>query len=167
MNWMRTHRCDIRGAAMADRHYSRRRHGTPQFVPPGRCVVLMNVDRTALWVTSWPMFVKRSWCPDAWMCSLFRNESSVLSSDLIVEAVAATKFAWPDVPTDGFVTVIDPRKVRSTNPGCCYQKAGWTRLHERTKGGHVIFQLRPEDMPEAQPWIGFNEQPSLFDMEAA
>jgi len=42
---------------LADRHYNRQKIGAPQFVPPGRCVVLLTEQATALWVTSWAGFV--------------------------------------------------------------------------------------------------------------
>jgi hypothetical protein len=59
-------------------------------------------------------------------CTLFRNEGSHLSSDLIREAVGLTVAKWGR-PTDGLVTYIAHGKVRSVNPGCCFKKAGWRR----------------------------------------
>jgi len=155
MHWHASHRADPLALPLADRHYSRQKPGTPQFVPPGRCLVLLNQDVTALWVTSWPFtrWVRHAWA-GAWVCSFFRNESPHLSSDLIVDAVAATRWYWPDVPALGIVTFIDPAKVRSTNPGFCYRSAGWTRLRETTKGGLIVYQLLPRDMPSAEPFNG-------------
>ena len=54
MNWRLSHRADARALPIADRHYNRQKVGTPQFVPPGRCLVLLTEDAGALWVTSWP-----------------------------------------------------------------------------------------------------------------
>lgn len=46
--WHLSHRFDPRAVAIADRHYNRQKPGTPQFVPPGRCKVLLteNADAT-------------------------------------------------------------------------------------------------------------------------
>lgn len=52
MNWTLSHRFDPAAVQIADRHYNRQKVGTPQFVPPGRCMVLLGGP--ALWVTSWP-----------------------------------------------------------------------------------------------------------------
>src|SRR5207237_4162027 len=100
MIWMESHRADPRALPLADRHYNRRKVGSPQFVPPGRCVVLLTAKADALWVTSWPFaeYVRHAWA-GAWVCSLFRNESSALSSELITEAVAATRFLFGDPPS--------------------------------------------------------------------
>jgi hypothetical protein len=38
-----------RARALADRTYSRRKAGAPQFVPPGRCLVLLASHADALW----------------------------------------------------------------------------------------------------------------------
>ena len=54
MRWHLSHRADPRAVALADRHYSRQKPGTPQFVKPGRCLVLLTEPPQALWVTSWP-----------------------------------------------------------------------------------------------------------------
>lgn len=144
--WWESHRADRRSVAIADRHYNRQKIGSPQFVPPGRCVVLRHDDE-ALWVTSWPFaeYVKHAWA-GAWVNSLFRNESGALSSELIVEAVALTRSIW-DPPELGIVTFVDAEKVRrKRDPGRCYRRAGWTHVGF-TAGGLWAFQLRPEDMP--------------------
>ena len=57
--------------SLADRYYNRQARGAAQFVPPGRCPVLLTADRSAVWVTSWPLaeYVRHAW-PGAWVCSL-------------------------------------------------------------------------------------------------
>lgn len=133
--------------ALADRHYSRQKPGTPQFVPPGRCLVLLAPD--ALWVTSWPFaeWVRHRWA-GAWVCSLFRNEGDELSSDLIREAVAATRWRWPEVPELGMVTFVDAGKVRhKRDPGRCFLRAGFAKAG-KTQGGLVALQMLPHSMPE-------------------
>ena len=52
MVWSMSHRADKDCLPLADRHYNRQKPGTPQLVPPGRCVVLKAEG--AVWVTSWP-----------------------------------------------------------------------------------------------------------------
>jgi hypothetical protein len=81
--WRMSDRFHPAALPLADRHYNRQKIGSPQFVPPGRCLVLQTADRSALWVTSWPyaQFVRHAW-PGAWVNSLFRNEGNHLSSDL-------------------------------------------------------------------------------------
>lgn len=140
---------------LADRHYNRRKVGSPQFVPPGRCVVLKTPDLRALWTSSWPFaeYVRHAW-PGAWVNSLFRNEGAGLSSELIREAVAATRACWPEVPALGIVTFVDASKTRhKRDPGRCYRKAGFRHVGF-TKGGLWAFQMLPADMPEAdQPLL--------------
>src|SRR5687767_14050974 len=100
MRWHLSHRADPREVAIADRHYNRQKVGAPQFVPPGRCLVLLTADADAFWVTSWPFaeYVRHAWA-GAWVCSAFRNESLHLSSSLIREAISATCAVWepPDL----------------------------------------------------------------------
>jgi hypothetical protein len=73
--WRLSHRADPEAVAIADRHYNRQKPGTPQFVPPGRCLVLVATEGVALWVTSWPFaeYVRHRW-PGAWVNSCFRRE---------------------------------------------------------------------------------------------
>ena len=144
--WRKSHRADKRALPLADRHYNRQKPGSPQFVPPGRCLVLLTENADALWVTSWPHaeYVKHAWA-GAWMNSLFRNESAYLSSYLIREAVKCTYEYWPDIPELGMITFVDSRKIRSTNPGYCYLKAGFEHVGY-TRGGLHAFQLLPHRM---------------------
>ena len=152
MPWYVSHRADPNALPLADRHYSRQKPGTPQFVPPGRCFVLLSLDHSALWVTSWPFaqYVRHAWA-GARMNSFFRNEGQMLSSDLIRAAVAATRAHWPEVPPLGLVTFVDARKTKKKrDPGRCYRKAGFRHVGF-SKGGLWAFQLLPEEMPLPLP----------------
>lgn len=113
MRWHLSHRGDKRALPLADRHYNRQKPGSPQFVPPGRCLVLLTKNADAVWVTSWPFaqFVKHAWA-GAWMNSLFRKECSGHASDLIREAVAATRAVYGEPPALGMVSFVDAKKVR-------------------------------------------------------
>jgi len=155
MNWKLSHRFDKRALPLADRHYNRRKPGSPQFVPPGRCLVLLTMEEHAVWVTSWPFaqYVRHKW-PGAWVNSLFRREEGPKASDLILEAVSATRWRWPEVPALGMITFVDARKVRKKrDPGRCYIRAGFKHVGH-SKDGKLAFQLLPEDMPEAVPPAG-------------
>lgn len=96
MIWCESHKYDPRALPLADRHYNRRKPGSPQFAPPGRAVILLAPNADAVWITSWPFaqYVRHDWA-GAWVNSLFRNESAALSSDLIRQAIAATLSEWP------------------------------------------------------------------------
>lgn len=167
-----SYRASPRGRRIADRHYNRQKVGALQFVPPGACLVLVTACGRALWITSAPIaaYVKHAWA-GAWVNSAFRNEGAGLSSELIREAVAATRALWT-APELGMVTFVDAGKVRrKRDPGRCYLRAGFVRAdrcgacHEdtfaaeglcpwcgadaigRTKDGLLAFQMRPNDMP--------------------
>lgn len=158
MMWSMSHRADPWACRMADRHYNRQKIGSPQFVPPGRCLVLRAETETgsALWTTSWPFaeYVKHDWA-GAWVNSLFRSEGAGVASELIRKAIAATRHFW-EPPGLGMVTFVDPRavsgvKVRGeTIYGFGYFKAGFRHVGF-TKGGLWAWQLLPEDMPDAEP----------------
>lgn len=153
MPWRMSWRADPAGRALADRHYNRQQPGTRQFVPPGRAFVLMAGNQ-AVWVTSWPFarYTKHEWA-GAWVNSLFRNEGAGLSSDLIVEAVACTRWHWGDPPALGMVTFIDVTEIRhKRDPGRCYRRAGFVPVGH-TKGGLLTLQLLPQRMPSARPAV--------------
>lgn len=152
MRWALSDRADPPAVALADRHYSRQKVGRRQFVPPGACVVLLETSGRAVWVTAWPQaeYVLHDWA-GAWVCSIFRNESEHRSSDLIREAVAATRSRWPEPPALGLVTFIDPTKVRrKRDPGRCFRRAGFVDAGY-TRGGLIVLQLLPAAMPEPEP----------------
>jgi hypothetical protein len=153
--WRYSNRFEARSRAIADRHYNRQKIGTDQFVPPGRCCVFYAGTRTgeAFWVTSWPFaeWVKHAWA-GAWVCSAFRNEGAGLASDLIRQAVAATRSVLGEPPELGMITFIDRAKVKATKVrsrdvwGWTYRKAGFVEAGE-TKGGLLALQLLPDAMP--------------------
>jgi hypothetical protein len=152
MLWRLSYRAEPAAAHLADRHYNRQKIGAPQFVPPGRCLVLLDEKETSLWVTSWafPEFVKHRW-PGAWINSLFRREDGALPSDLIRDAISATRWAYGEPPSLGMVTFIDRDKVRPRRAGYgrCYLKAGFEEDGE-TEGGLLALRMKPEKMPQAR-----------------
>jgi hypothetical protein len=174
--WAKSWRADPRANRLAKNHYTVQTPDSKQFVPPGRCLVLATPDYDALWVTSYPMaeYVRHAW-RGAWVCSLFRNEAPerYLSSDLVRQAVAATRAHWPDVPPLGMITFIDTDKTRpKRDPGRCYTKAGFLPAYcpehapldlilercaacqSRSVGGLVALQMLPAEMPEPEPALG-------------
>ena len=153
MIWSISSRASLAPRLLADRHYNRQKVGSPQFVPPGRCVVLWAPS--CVWVTSWPFarYVKHQWA-GAWMNSLFRREDGPLASELIRDAVAVTRWVWPAVPELGMVTFVDASRTRrKRDPGRCYRKAGFKHVGF-TKGGLWAFQMLPADMPEPEAPFG-------------
>lgn len=153
MRWVRSWRADPRVRAVADRHYNRQKVGAPQFVPPGSCLVLRTPESGAMWVTSWPIaeYVKHRW-GGYWVNSAFRNERPDLyrSSELIREAVAATRAWYGGRPVPGMVSFVDPRKVRrKRDPGRCFVRAGFEYDGTTVQDGLLAFVLRPERMPES------------------
>jgi hypothetical protein len=156
--WRLSTRADSFARDIADRHYNRQKVGAPQFVPPGRCLVLTAETETgrALWVTSWPFadYVQHSWA-GAWVCSAFRNEGAGRSSVLIKQAVAATRAFYGQPPELGMITFVDRSQTRpKANPGHCYIIAGFRPCGE-TKGGLAALQMLPERMPKPEAALGF------------
>lgn len=153
--WCVSHRADPAAAKLADRHYNRQHIGSPQFAPTGSCAVFLTICGRAFWVTSNPKaeWVKHAWA-GAWVCSAFRSEGAGRASELIVAAVRATRAHYGDPPTLGMVSFIDrgkvkPIKVRGEPTwGWTYRKAGFVYAGE-TKGGLMVMQLHPVDMPQA------------------
>ena len=145
---MITHQYDSRAARLADRHYSRQKPGTAKFTPPGRKLVLVTEDASAVWVTSWPFaeYVHRDY-KDAWICTIFRNESPLLSSNLIREAVAITRWKYGEPPASGMITMVDPHKVQAEIPGWCFRRAKFHHVGETKRAGLLILQLTPARMP--------------------
>lgn len=162
--WRVSHRAEPRAVAIADRHYNRQKVGSPQFVPPGACLVLWAPG--CAWTTSWPKaeYVRHRWA-GAWVNSLFRKEVEGRASEYIRAAVAATLAEWPDPPALGMITFVDAEKVRhKRDPGRCYLRAGFKRVGY-TEGGLHALQLLPVDMPAPEPAIGMTAR--LFALRPA
>ena len=150
MLWTLSHRADPFARDIADRHYNRQKVGAPQFVPPGRCLVLKALTPTgrAFWFTSWPFaeYVKHAWA-GAWVCSAFRNEGAALSSELIRDALAATRAKFGEPPELGMITFVDASKVmKKRDFGYCYIRAGFRHVGFTKAGLHALQILEP-DMP--------------------
>jgi hypothetical protein len=151
--WRRSHRFDTPARLIADRHYSRQKPGSPQFMPPGSCRVLIAANSKAIFGLSFPKaeFVKHAWA-GAWICSIFRNEEAgPLASQMIREAMAIMQTEY-DVPALGCVTFVDPKMVPGILvhgervKGFCFWKAGFRAVGE-TKSGKIAWQLLPSGMP--------------------
>jgi hypothetical protein len=113
----------------------------------------------AYWVTSWPFaeYTKHAWA-GAWICSAFRREGGdMLASDMIREAVAATRWRWPEVPDLGMVSFVDATKVRrKRDAGRCFLRAGFERVG-MTGSGLIALRLAPDQMPDAEAPIHAGE----------
>jgi len=128
--WQRVRRTDPRARRLADRHYSRQTPGAAEFMASGRTLVLLAELSGAFAV--WgaienldPVGNRR------WRCSIFRNETLILSSALIEEATERTYAFWlrhySGLPSVPLTTEVDPERVlRKRDPGRCFRRAGWT-----------------------------------------
>jgi hypothetical protein len=126
---------------MYNRHYSAYQYKDGRvrklFCGPGEKMVLLSINKDALFV--WRKFIDKSG-QQGINCAVFRNEGSILSSDLIKEAVDLAKKRWKN---QRFYTYVNAKKIKSTNPGYCFQKAGWKKCGT-TKGGLIILELDNE-----------------------
>lgn len=135
--WIQIKDGDERGNAIYRRHYSARHYKNrcPKlFVGPGEKMVLITANCDALFV--WRKF--RSMDNQTGVnCAVFRNESGLLSSRLINEAVQMARQRWPH---ERLYTYVNPGKVQSNNPGYCFKVSGWT-IAGHTKRGLLILEL--------------------------
>jgi len=124
--WIEVRDGDHTAAALFDRHYSRNRNavGDPRVAGPGEKMVLLTPCARALFV--WRKFITKdpSAGPEDVNCAIFRNEGAGLSSELIR---AAMPLAWAKWGWQRCYTYVNPRRVRSSNPGYCFLMAGWRR----------------------------------------
>lgn len=138
---------DPRGRFMLDAHYSgyhyRDGRRPKLFVGPGEKVVLMTSDSLALFV--WRKFINPAG-ENGINCAIFRNTGPHLSSLLILEA---EQHAWTRWPGERLYTYVNPRKIKSNNPGYCFKLAGW-RVCGETKINKLLIleKIAPEIAPE-------------------
>lgn len=140
MAWLITDKGDQDARLLADRHYSRRTPGSPQFCRNGQNLVFITDAADAAWVTFRPTPGKavRQDGLDAWECSLFRNEGPHLSSSLIREAVPLTWSLWGPAPAGGIITYVRPECVASGLPGYCFRRAGWRHVGSSADGKPIF-----------------------------
>lgn len=133
---MRTNKFDAECAALADQHYSRQHVGSPQFMPPGRTMILRDAEGSV--VFGWLYQQQRDDGQEGYNCTIFRNTGTRLSSEIIREAEAEVWDVWGRAR---LFTYIDERKV-SANPGYCFKKAGWT-VCGKSKSGKLLLEKYP------------------------
>jgi hypothetical protein len=130
---------------MADKHYSRQTPGSRQFMPPGQTIVLVHevdifhIDALWGWHRPHPKArVKSMHGLDGWTCTIFRNESPILSSDLIFDAEES--LAHETCGPDGLLTYVWDEKIKSTNPGFCFKQAGYVAIGRSKDGKKTLLQ---------------------------
>lgn len=116
-------------------------------MPPGQTIVLLE-KHTERAVFGW-------WRPDpasglramnnldGWTCTIFRNESTVRSSDLIKDAERVFEELALDIGPDGLLTYVWDKRVRSTNPGFCFKCAGWRAIGRSADRRKTLLQKHP------------------------
>ena len=123
--WIQVKEGNSTGRALFHRHYSyrpRKDGNMPKlFVGPGEKMVLLTPCARALFV--WRRFISDDG-QNGVNCAVFRNEGAGLSSDLIREADVLAWLRWPG---ERHYTYVNTRKVRGSNPGYCFIKAGWEK----------------------------------------
>ena len=123
--WILTKDGNINALQIMKRHYSWHEYkdgrNHKRFVGPGERMVLLEKNLDALFV--WRKF-KSGDGQVGVNCAVFRNESKFKSSDLILEAEVLARQRWPG---HRFFTYVNARKIKSSNPGYCFLKAGWRK----------------------------------------
>jgi len=110
------------------------------FVGPGQKMVLLSEDQTALFV--WRKFISMD-NQRGVNCAVFRNEGPTQASDLIKSAM---ELAWGRWPGERLYTYVNPKFVKSKNPGYCFIMANWKRCGF-SKGGLLILDCEPPVQP--------------------
>jgi hypothetical protein len=144
VQWTLTNKGDQECARLADRHYSRRKIGSPQFMPPGQTIVLKLPGALWGWWRPHPDCGIRAMNGlDGWTCTIFRNEGSgYLSSELVIAAEHSLVVAGHGCGPDGMLTYVWDSKIRSRNPGYCFKRAGWGGVG-RSRDGRKTLLTKP------------------------
>jgi len=136
--WVQIKDGDDRARALYRRHYSCYEYKDGRqpklFVGPGVKVVLIGKQNDALFV--WRKF-KSLGNEHGINCAVFRNESNLLSSDLILQAEIIIRKLYPK---ERLYTYVNSLKIKSTNPGCCFIKAGWKKCGITKKQKLIILE---------------------------
>lgn len=164
VHWRLTHKGDTDCRCLADKHYSRQHPGHPMFTRPGYNMVLRaeGPQGLATWVwfrPKWESGIKGTLRKDGLFAieyTLFRNESGLLSSQLIIEAEQCLltwdklTVDWPDGAITGIKADATTRcRSRRAMPGQCYLHAGWKVFkHNKSERADVWLQLLPSEFPK-------------------
>lgn len=141
--WWVTKDGDRSCLALYLRHYSSKKRAARapgQFVGPGEHIVLRTACASAMFV--WRRYVDDTIPKQEGVeCSVFRNEAPEVftSSELIRQADAVADRCWPG---ERHYTKVDPKAVRSANPGYSFIRAGWRRCGT-TAGGLLLLERLP------------------------
>ncbi len=135
-----SHGCDKRAMKLYERHYSKYRYRdgrkTIKFTGPGEHLVLVLPNYKALFV--WlHNTIPRKDKQTGINCTIFRNESEFLSSDLILEAELWAIERWG---VKRLFTYVNTTKIISNNPGYCFLKAGWNKCGISKVHKHIILE---------------------------
>ena len=144
-HWLPVSDGDERATALYRRHYSFKRYKDGRLsdtsngnrwliAGPGQKMLLMTVGCDALFV--WRKFIDKSGQTGV-NCAVFRNESDILSSLLILEA---ERWAWQRWPGERLYTYVNGKKIQSVNPGYCFKMAGWQAVGHTKARGLVILE---------------------------
>lgn len=81
---------------------------------------------------------------DGWTCVIFRNESDVKSSLLVLEAERELVRYCEEKSThcgpSGMLTYVWDSKIKSVNPGYCYKRAGWRAVGRSADNKKTLLQ---------------------------
>lgn len=141
--WQQVTKFDRRACALADKHYSRRKPGSRQFMPPGQTIVLLAMDERAVfgwWRPDPSSGIKAMNGYDGWTCTIFRREGGARASDLILDAERILLESRHSIGPDGMLTYVWDRKVASENPGYCFKCAGWRVIGRSADGRKTLLQ---------------------------
>jgi hypothetical protein len=130
---------DSAAVTLANRHYPRRPGDRTQVGGPSRKLILRTPDGTACFVWLWPHDGRRWDGQTGYYCSIFRNESPLKSSALILDAEWWAVERWGPAR---MYTYVDPHKVRSANPGYCFKAAGWRHVRWTESGKALLVKER-------------------------
>lgn len=141
-HWLAVKRTDPRAYALYRRHYSAekgarwRQPGNTNVTAAGETMVLLSQCGRALFV--WLHNTMERYDHQIGVnCTVFRNEGAGLSSELIREA---DDLAWQRWPAVRHFTYVDGAKVRSSNPGYCFLRAGWQRAGRNADGRLTLLE---------------------------
>lgn len=132
-HWIESRDADLSVFQLFQRHYTyKEERKSHAFSGVGEKLVLVTPACDAGFV--WLRQLIRDDEQSGICCSFFRNEGETKSSLLIEEAC---QLAWQRWGGDRLFTFVNPSLIRSTNPGCCFKKAGffncgeskWNKLH--------------------------------------